>query len=240
MPRFPTSPRRRTVLVGGTLVLVAALVTLAIGLSVVGGQPDGPAPGSGASVAGLLKDLPEQGGVIGRADAPVIVTEYADLRCPICAVWSARELPAILAAQVHPGRVRLERRIWPILGPDSDRAALGAAAAADQDKLWAFSETWYANQRPETSDYATDEFMTGIAREAGLDVDRFAADLDRHRKSAADPASPVAATKAAARTLKLTGTPAFVIADRQGRIQVIPQYASADELGTAISQALAR
>lgn len=230
-------------LIGVPVVIAVALVVALVGVNLTGAgkaSADAIEPGSGSAVQAELAGIPQEANIIGDADAPVLVTEYLDLRCPVCAAWSARELPVILAAQVHPGRIRFERRIWPILGPDSERAAEGAEAAGAQGKLFAFSEVWFRNQRPETEDYANDEFLVAVAREAGLDVARFQRDLASMRSKELETASGVGANAATVKRLGLTGTPAFVVADAKGRIQVLRQYASSDELGTAIAQALAR
>ena len=57
------------------------------------------------------------------------------------------------------------------LGPDSIKSARVAAGAQQQNKLWSFVETFYANQGTENSGYATDEFLKNVATTAGVNAD---------------------------------------------------------------------
>ena len=57
---------------------------------------------------GPLPDL-----VIGRADAPVTIVEYADLSCPACATFHSKVLPAIKEKYIDKGHVRLVFREFP-------------------------------------------------------------------------------------------------------------------------------
>jgi protein-disulfide isomerase len=51
--------------------------------------------------------------VLGRADAPVTVIEYASFTCPHCAHWHNEVLPAFKARFIDTGRVRLVFRDLP-------------------------------------------------------------------------------------------------------------------------------
>ncbi len=51
-------------------------------------------------------------------------------------------------------------------------AAKAALAASEQGRYWQFIETFYANQGTENSGYVTDEFLTNVAKAAGVkDID---------------------------------------------------------------------
>ena len=57
--------------------------------------------------------------VLGRADAPVTIVEYASLTCGHCADFHNKELPDLKKAYISTGKVRLVYRDFPL-----DREAL--------------------------------------------------------------------------------------------------------------------
>ena len=102
--------------------------------------------------------------------APVTVTEYVDLQCPICAEAARQTLPTLIDDYVKTGKVKLQARTLSFLGPDSVRAAKVAAGAREQGRLWAFLETFYASQGTENSGYVTDDFLREVSAAAGVDA----------------------------------------------------------------------
>jgi protein-disulfide isomerase len=74
---------------------------------------------------------------------------------------------------VESGTLRMEWRDFPYLGQGSLDAAVAARAAQEQDKFWEYHDLLYENQ----SGGFSREKLVELAREAGLDVERFEADL---------------------------------------------------------------
>jgi protein-disulfide isomerase len=74
---------------------------------------------------------------------------------------------------VEDGTLRIEWRDFPYLGQESLRAAVAARAAQEQGKFWEYHDLLYRNQ----PGGFPDEKLVGLAREAGLDAERFEADL---------------------------------------------------------------
>ena len=106
----------------------------------------------------------------------------------------------------YPGRVRLVVKDFPLPGHPHARLAAEAARAADaQGKRWEFREAALASQ-----DALDRGALIDLARDAGLDVARFTADLDGHRFAAA-----IDADLAAGGALDVQGTPAFFINGRR-------------------------
>ena len=103
---------------------------------------------------------------------------------------------------VESGKLRLEWRDFPYLGQESMNAALAARAAQDQGKFWDYHDLLYENQ------YAgfSDERLVELAREAGLDVERFEEDLASGRFEQA-----VAEDFREGQEMGITGTPTFII-----------------------------
>ena len=78
----------------------------------------------GMASAGPI-DITSDDRVMGSADAPVTVIEYASLTCPHCATFHADTLPTLKSDYVDTGKVRLVYRDFPL-----DRIALSAAVLA--------------------------------------------------------------------------------------------------------------
>ena len=74
---------------------------------------------------------------------------------------------------VEGGTLRIEWRDFPYLGKESLNAAVAARAAQEQGKFWEYHDLLYRNQ----PGGFPDEKLVGLAREAGLDAERFKADL---------------------------------------------------------------
>jgi len=156
------APRRLLAALGASAVLVAA----GIAVSATGGaKPASPAPPASA----LFRGIPERDGVLGNPRAPLTLTEFVDLQCPICAAASRETLPWLVEKYVRTGGARLELRILHFIGPDSERAARVAAGAERQGRLWPFVEAFYAAQGAENSGYVTDGFLRSVAKAAGVD-----------------------------------------------------------------------
>ncbi|HET8953580.1 MAG TPA: thioredoxin domain-containing protein [Solirubrobacteraceae bacterium] len=160
------SRSRRMWRLGAVAAAAAVLVAGAIAVSSSGGSKPAP-PAANSS---LLAGIPEHDGVLGDPKAPVTVTEYVDLQCPICARTAQSTVPALIRDEVRAGKVKLQVRTLSFLGPDSVRAARVAAGAERQGRLWAFLEAFYARQGTENSGYVTDDFLRGVAKAAGVDA----------------------------------------------------------------------
>ena len=149
-------------------VAAAAAVLVAGAIAVSGsGSAKPPAP---ATTSSLLAGIPERGGVLGDPKAPLTVTEYVDLQCPVCARAATTTVPALIRDQVRAGKVKLAVRTLSFLGPDSVRAARVAAGAERQGRLWPFLEAFYARQGTENSGYVTDGFLRDVSRAASVDA----------------------------------------------------------------------
>ena len=157
---------RRLWRLGAVAAAAAVLVVGAIAVS-GSGSAKPPAP---ATTSSLLAGIPERGGVLGDPKAPLTVTEYVDLQCPVCARTASTTVPALIRDQVRAGKVKLAVRTLHFLGPDSERAARAAAGAERQGRLWAFLEAFYARQGTENSGYVTDGFLRDVSRAASVDA----------------------------------------------------------------------
>ena len=141
----------------------------------------------------------------GAADAPVVMIEYGDFRCSFCGKFAREVEPQLEKKYVESGTLRMEWRDFPYLGRSSVDAALAARAAQAQGKFWEYHDLLYENQ----SGGFSEERLIELAREAGLDVERFEEDLASGRFERA-----VAEDFQEGREMGIAGTPTFVINGR--------------------------
>jgi protein-disulfide isomerase len=168
--------RKRLILLAASTVAALAVVGVLIAVSQSGGG-DGGGGGLGkgerltgtAEANSLFRGIPQSGATLGDRTAPVTMIEFADLQCPFCGAYTRDTLPTLVKRYVRTGKVRMELRPITILGPDSGTAHAAAAAAAQKNRLWQFADLFYLNQGPERSGYVTEDFLSRIARGAGLD-----------------------------------------------------------------------
>ena len=134
--------------------------------------------------------------VAGDVAGTVTVVEFFDYRCGFC----KRSLDAVRTAAGRAG-VRLELREYPILGEDSERAARLALAAGLQDR---YVDAHFAlMERPEGyGEGLVDELATTL----GLDAARLRSDM-----ASTEVTGRIAANRALAQRLGVTGTPAFIV-----------------------------
>jgi protein-disulfide isomerase len=136
----------------------------------------------------------------GPADAPITIVVWSDYACGYC---NRVQYTLDQLQRLYPGVLRFVHRTLP-LDDDNTVTAEAALAANAQGRFRPMNDRLYGVQGK--IDRVGIEL---IARELGLDMVRFRADLDTGVYRAA-----VAADIADARTLGVTGTPAFFINGR--------------------------
>ncbi|MGY0488758.1 DsbA family protein [Streptomyces sp. WG-D5] len=141
----------------------------------------------------------------GRADAPVVLIEYADFKCGYCGKFARDTEPDLVKKYVEDGTLRIEWRNFPIFGADSGAAARAAWAAGQQGRFWQFHKAAYAEGAKEKG-FGADR-LDALAREAGVeDLERFRDDRDGKAARAA-----VKRDTDEAYALGATSTPSFLI-----------------------------
>jgi protein-disulfide isomerase len=229
--------RRQRLIKLASAAAFLALVVVAV-LIVVSQSQNGGGDSSNIADAKLvdqeLAGIPQQGMVLGDPSAKVRVLEFGDLQCPVCKGYAEEVLPPIIENQVRNGEAKLDFRNYTIIGPQSTPAGAAAIAAGEQGRGWNYVELFYRNQGIEDSGYADDEFLTAIAKAAGVaDLARW--NRDRKIKSVV---SKVQATTAEARELGFTGTPSFALeGPATSGVEAIGTPSSADALESAIGDA---
>ncbi len=213
------------------LVVVAVLIVVSSGNS--GGGDSGNIV-EAKEVDQLLAGIPQKGMVLGEPSAKVTVLEFGDLQCPVCKGYSEEVLPQVIENRVRSGEAKLDFRNFTIIGPQSKPAGAAAIAAGEQGRGWNFVELFYRNQGTEDSGYADDEFLTAIAKAAGVPN---LAKWNQARKSKAVIAQ-VEATSAEAENLGFSGTPSFALEGPGANgVEAIGTPESVDALESAIENA---
>ena len=198
----------------GAIIAAVVVVGVLVGLSLAGGDDD-PTVSTITGVEQMkteLKGIEASGTTIGAADAPIQIVEYGDTSCPICKDAAEGSVPELITQYVRTGKASLAFRPVAFISPSSERGALGAEAAAMQDKMWPFISLVYANQGAEAKDWLTDDLLRAIVAKAGLDVDRWQKDYDSEAV-----ASAFFASDAAWKADGGTGTPTFVVTGPRGK-----------------------
>jgi len=115
---------------------------------------------------------------IGPENAKVTILHYYDYQCPFC----AKVIPSLEQIQKEYGdSVRIVFKMHPLsMHPNAMPAAEAALAAGAQGKFFEMHKKLFENQR----DLSRDRFVA-IAKEIGLDVDKFTKALDAHTYQAA-------------------------------------------------------
>jgi len=180
-----------------------------------------------------LQGIPQEGTVLGDPKAKVTLLEFGDLQCPVCKAFSEGIVAEVIAGPVASGEAKLDFRSYTIISEASIPAGAAAIAAGEQGRGWNFIELFYRNQGAEGTDYVDDEFLTSIAKGAGVaDIAKWNADRKSKRVLA-----EVATQTEEAKELGFGGTPSFAVKGPIGKLETLEFPGSASELEAAIEQA---
>ena len=98
----------------------------------------------GPSVEELMRPGPLPDLVLGKADAPVTIVEYASMTCPHCANFHKTTYPALKSKYIETGKVRFIFREFPL--DDLAVAASMLARCAGAEKSMALIDVLFASQ----------------------------------------------------------------------------------------------
>jgi protein-disulfide isomerase len=211
--------RRMLIATGTAVAVVIALIAVQQVTSSGSSRPDPSNLAGVADVQTQFDGVTEKSGTIGNPGANVTITEFGDLRCPICRQFDADVTPQLISNFVRTGKAKMQFRAWPILGANSVTAAQAAYAAQKQNALWPYATLAYLNQGDENVAWFTPAIARSIAAGVGLDIAKF----DRDRQSAAAK-TQIAKVNGDASTLGLQGTPSIRVSGPKGTITVAADY----------------
>ena len=129
----------------------------------------------------LLDDpvtIPTAGSPVrGPEGAVLTLVEFSDFQCPYCWIAVAK-LNALLEA--YPGAIKLIFKQFPLdMHSQAALAAAAAIAAHQQGRFWPVHDALFAHRRE-----LSRPVILALARTAGLDMQRFEADLDSAKTKA--------------------------------------------------------
>jgi len=188
------------------LAIFAVLGGLALFQSRSVAEEKAPAPVK-ADVAALMKDR-----VLGKADAPITMIEYASMTCPHCAHFALDILPKVKEKLIETGKVKLIFRDFPM-----DQYGLKAAMMArclPEDKYFNMVEAIFSNQARWTSAKEPLDALAQLAALAGMDRPAFDACLDNKELETA----LLAGVQTAQEKYALQSTPTFILNEGAGRV----------------------
>ena len=154
--------------------------------------------------------------ILGSPNAPITLVEFGDYQCFFCNKFFHETEKKILSNYVETGKVKMIFKDFTIIGPDSVNAAHGAHCANDQDLFWEYHDILYNNWNGENNGWASSENLLGFAQDIRLDIEQWSQCMlsSTHQNI-------VLSNSNDARTLGLTGTPAFFIIGPDNQITKI-------------------
>ncbi|HUT51455.1 MAG TPA: DsbA family protein [Alphaproteobacteria bacterium] len=156
--------------------------------------------------------------IAGNKTGDVVIVEFFDYQCGYCKSVVDRLMKTVKAD----GKIKIVFKEFPILGPQSVFAARAALAAGKQGKYFEFH-----NAMMKLRGQVTQVSVFAVAKSVGIDTKQLAKDM---RDPAIDKA--IRANFALAKTLRINGTPAFIIGD-----QLVPGAVNQQMLEGYIEQA---
>ena len=222
-----TKQRQRYMLFGGAVSVAIVAIVVAIIISSGGSSPTGLQHGNHANqtysqVNRLLTGIPQTGVTLGNPHAPVTLTYFGDLQCPICRDFTLSTFPQFVQGQVRTGHVKVRYRSFCTASCNNTAFSnpqqifqtqqVAAYAAGKQRLFWDYLELFYHEQGQEGTAYVTPTFLDGLATQIpGLNLGTWKTDRG-------DPGllSQVQGDERAAAAQSLTGTPTLIMTGRKG------------------------
>ncbi len=213
--------------------VVAALVVAGVLVGVSLNSDDGSGTTSAdtaAEVRANMEGIPASGLVLGEPDAPVTITEFADVACPHCRTAALNTVPTVVTDLVRTGKAKLEFAPTVFISASSERGALGILAAGKQDAGWQFAEMLFHIQGNEATDWLSDGDMEDIATALDLDVDAW-----RAAYQGSEVVQEYNAATAAVAAAGVNSTPTFIVSGPGGK-ETLPGAVPASDIATAVEK----
>lgn len=143
--------------------------------------------------------------ILGDANAPVTIIEFASLTCPHCADFHTNVLPQLKTAYIDTGKAKLVYRDYPLNQPALHGAQL--AHCVPPQSYFGMIEMLYRNQESWSSVADPDAELTKLGATAGVDAAKF-------QSCVADPAIRdriIARAQEAEQKYGVNSTPSFLI-----------------------------
>jgi protein-disulfide isomerase len=167
-------------------------------------QANAIAPAAPAGADQIFKAEVGSAPVHGDADAKVTIVEWSDFQCPFC----GRVMDTLHQIEKNYGSdVRIAFKHNPLpMHPNAPYAAKAAIAAHKQGKFWQMHDKLFEANNSHQPDALNQDKVDAMARDLGLDMERFKADA-----ASPETAQVIAADQAQGAKLGANSTPHFFI-----------------------------
>ncbi|MBL8177018.1 MAG: thioredoxin domain-containing protein [Bryobacterales bacterium] len=146
----------------------------------------------------------------GASRPRITIVEFSDFQCPYCRIAAAKIYDIL---KMYPNEIRLVFKQFPLdTHSQAELAAQAALAAHAQGKFWPLHDKMFANSKA-----INKANILTWAKELGLDMTRFAADVEsgKYRRQVEQDLNE-------GRAVGVSGTPTFFINGKQFRAQIEP------------------
>jgi protein-disulfide isomerase len=151
--------------------ILFSLIGLVV-LSMVSGNPaEAAAPRVQLADAQAGLSITKDDRILGNADAPITIIEYASLTCPHCAHFTNEVLPELKKKWIDTGKAKLVLREFPLDEP-ALRAAM-IARCAPPDRFYAYVDALFATQDKWVMAKDYREALARIVKLGGMSQDEF-------------------------------------------------------------------
>ena len=157
------------------------------------------------SVEELMKPNPLGEVIVGRADAPVTIVEYASLTCSHCATFHIKVFPVLKEKYVDTGKVRFMLREFPL--DNLAAAASMLTRCVDADKTYPMITVLFSKQDEWAFVKAPVPELFRFAKQAGFTQETFDKCLTDQKKLD----EVIGVRERAAEKFAVTATPSFFI-----------------------------
>jgi protein-disulfide isomerase len=187
-------------------------------------------------VASLLNGIPQSGNRLGNPNAPVTMTYFGDLECPICKDFTlSGGFPQLVANEVRQGKVQIVYKGFETATRDPatfQTQQVAALSAGLQNRFWNYTELFYHEQGSETTSYVTEAYLDGLARQVpGLNVTTW-----KSQRKNPSLISQVATEEQSGNNQGIQGTPTLIFSGPKGKAQPSTSVPSYSDLQGSIKQ----
>ncbi|GAC1684156.1 MAG: thioredoxin domain-containing protein [Gemmatimonadaceae bacterium] len=172
-----------------------------------------------------------EGYLLGRADAPVQIVEFADFQCPACGTFATVTEPDVRTRIVDAGLASYRFFDFPLpQHGNAMKASLAAACANEQGKFWEMHDALFQGQ-PDWSDQRNPKStFAGYAKQMHIDAGRWEECYDSRRYE-----RQVIANRTEGERRAIDQTPTFVVGNK-----VMKGVTTYDLLKAYVDSAVAR
>ena len=202
----------------GAIIASVALIIVFLGFDTISNESElvlEPTPTIqelGPAKVTMMTFLENGSPVLGNPNASVTLIEFGDYQCHFCNVFFHSTEDDILKNYVDTGKVKMIFKDYNIIGPDSVTASHGAHCANDQELFWEYHDILYSNWAGENNGWASSENLLKFAQEINLNIDEWSECMLNESH-----AQIILASNEDAKSLGITGTPAFFVIGPDGK-----------------------